>query len=117
MGDHEAAAIPGDVQVQSPVGDVLAQREVIEEASSLASIDRPPSELDNIPAPKVYHPFSLPVLALLAPASIFGTLARLGLSALVTYDGQSIFSLAYAQTIGCFIMGFALELKEPLGDL
>jgi fluoride exporter len=99
------------------VDDVIARRESIAEASSLATIDRPPSETENVPAPKIYPPLSFPVLALLAPASVFGALARVGLSALVTYDGQSIFALAYAQTIGCFIMGFAIELKEPIGNL
>ncbi|EGO01949.1 hypothetical protein SERLA73DRAFT_120601 [Serpula lacrymans var. lacrymans S7.3] len=49
------------------------------------------------------------------PASIFGVLARLGLQALVTYDGQSVFPLAYIQATGCFIMGVGLALKEPFG--
>ncbi|KAJ6599003.1 CrcB-like protein-domain-containing protein [Mycena vulgaris] len=47
------------------------------------------------------------------PFSVFGVLARLGLSSLATYSGQSIFSLAYAQATGCLIMGFCLALKEP----
>ncbi|KAJ7095447.1 CrcB-like protein-domain-containing protein [Mycena belliarum] len=47
------------------------------------------------------------------PFSVFGVLARLGLSALATYSGQSIFPLAYAQATGCLIMGFCLALKEP----
>jgi CrcB protein len=77
--------------------------------------------LDNSPGtelePKVYHPLSLPLLALLAPASILGLLARLGLVALATYDGQSIFALAYVQAVGCLIMGFGLGMKEPLEKL
>ncbi|KAJ7129599.1 CrcB-like protein-domain-containing protein [Mycena epipterygia] len=64
--------------------------------------------------PKSYHPLSIHVLALLMPFSILGVLARLGLSALATYNGQSIFPLAYAQATGCLIMGFCLALKEPL---
>ncbi|KAJ7638875.1 CrcB-like protein-domain-containing protein [Roridomyces roridus] len=47
------------------------------------------------------------------PFSILGVLARLGLTALSTYSGQSIFSLAYVQATGCLIMGFCLALKEP----
>lgn len=82
----------------------------------VASIDEPPSVHEGIPASKIYHPLAFPVLALLAPASIFGVLVRLGLQALATYDGQSIFSLAYAQALGCFIMGFCLQLKEPIGN-
>ncbi|KAF8845877.1 hypothetical protein BDN67DRAFT_919546 [Paxillus ammoniavirescens] len=49
------------------------------------------------------------------PASIFGVLSRLGLQALVTYNGQSVFSLAYIQATGCFIMGIALGAKAPFG--
>jgi fluoride exporter len=60
---------------------------------------------------------SLPVLALLAPASIFGVLARLGLLSLGTYDGQAIFPLAYIQAAGCLMMGLGLGLKESLGRL
>ncbi|KAF7977431.1 hypothetical protein HWV62_3584 [Athelia sp. TMB] len=97
----------------SDVGSALARHESVD-AESLASIDRPPSE-SKLPAAKIYHPFSLPVLALLMPASVFGVLARLGLQALVTYDGQSIFPLAYVQATGCFIMGIGLGIKEPFG--
>jgi hypothetical protein len=63
--------------------------------------------------PKTYHPLSFHVIALLMPFSVLGVLARLGLSALATYSGQSIFPLAYSQAVGCLIMGFLLELKEP----
>lgn len=106
-----------DERLPSDVGDIIARHESLSEASSLASIDRPPSVAEGLPARKIYHPLSFPVLALLAPASVFGVLARLGLDALTTYPGQSVFSLAYAQTLGCFIMGFALEVREPLGEL
>ncbi|KAF7355371.1 hypothetical protein MSAN_01453700 [Mycena sanguinolenta] len=64
--------------------------------------------------PKPYHPFSFHVLALLMPFSILGVLARLGLTALTTYSGESIFPLAYIQATGCLIMGFCLALKEPI---
>ena len=63
------------------------------------------------------QPFALSVLALLIPASILGVLARLGLLALCTYDGSSIFPLAYVQAVGCLIMGIALGLKESFGTL
>ncbi|KAF9009010.1 hypothetical protein BDQ17DRAFT_93447 [Cyathus striatus] len=80
------------------------------------TIDRPPSAQEKVPSSKTYHPFSFPVLVLLAPASILGVLARLGLVALATYDGQSIFPLAYAQSLGCFVMGFTFSLKGPIGE-
>ncbi|KAF8238738.1 hypothetical protein L208DRAFT_1387025 [Tricholoma matsutake] len=73
------------------------------------------SELSTQPPVKSTNPLSLHVLALLIPSSTFGVLARLGLLALGTYNGNSIFPLIYAQAVGCLIMGFALELKEPFG--
>jgi hypothetical protein len=48
------------------------------------------------------------------PASIFGTLARLGLEGLATYNGKAIFPLAYPQAMGCLIMGIALPLKDTI---
>jgi CrcB protein len=87
------------------------------DADSL-DIDRPPTvTIDEVLPSNIYHPLSLPVLALLMPASILGLLARLGLEALATYDGRSIFPLAYVQAVGCLIMGFGLALKEPMGRL
>jgi CrcB protein len=85
---------------------------------SPASIDRPPTVLEPTAQgpPRVSHPFSPAVIALLMPASVFGVLARLGLQALGTYDGKSIFPLAYPQAAGCLIMGIALPLKDTIGD-
>lgn len=99
------------------VGSALERHESVDDAASLASIDRPPSEETKLPPSKIYHPLSFSVLALLAPASIFGVLARLGLQALTGYDGQSIFPLAWVQFMGCLIMGFGLGIKEPAGQL
>lgn len=104
-------------QRRSDVGSILAHHESVSDADSLASIDRPPSDEQALPSSKIYHPFSLAVIALLMPASVFGVLARLGLEALVTYDGQSIFPLAYVQATGCFIMGLGLGMKGPFGRL
>ena len=61
-----------------------------------------------------YHPYTL---ALLIPGSIFGLLARLGINALVTYPGQSVFALAWVQGVGCFIMGFCLGLRESISEV
>jgi CrcB protein len=102
---------------RSDVGSVIAHHETLDQANSLASIDRPPSEAEELPPAKIYRPLSIHVLALLMPASIFGVLARLGLQALTTYDGQSIFPLAYVQATGCFIMGIGLGMKTPFGNL
>ncbi|KAG7449139.1 uncharacterized protein BT62DRAFT_985506 [Guyanagaster necrorhizus] len=84
--------------------------------SSIASVDRPPDSHEGIPPSKIYHPYSIHIVALLIPASMFGLLARLGLDALATYDGQSIYQLAYAQAVGCLVMGFAVHLKAPFGQ-
>jgi hypothetical protein len=83
------------------------------------TVERPPGddELEGIPASKTYAPLSFPVIALLMPASVFGVLARLGLVALMNYDGHAVFPLAYAQAVGCLIMGFGLGLKEPIGQM
>jgi len=99
----------------SEVGSALARHGSIPDAASLASIDRPPSLAEKLPPSKIYHPFSPHVLALLMAASVFGCLARLGLEALVTYDGRSIFPLAWIQVGGCFVMGLGLGFKDPFG--
>lgn len=78
--------------------------------------DDPPPEAAVRPPAKHSHPFSQHVLAILAPSGIFGLLARLGLEALTDYDGQSVFSLAWVQGIGCFIMGLAAGLREPISQ-
>ncbi|KAI0832369.1 CrcB-like protein-domain-containing protein [Trametes gibbosa] len=102
-------------RVHSDVGDVLARHTSVDDAASLASIDRPPSEEEKLPPAKIYPPLSFPVIALLMPASIFGVLARLGLQAITTYDGRAVFPLAWVQAAGCLTMGFALGMKEPFG--
>lgn len=85
------------------------------ETAEAETVERPPSRAEGIPSSKVYAPLSFPVLALLMPASVLGVLARLGLLALMDYDGHSVFPLAYVQAVGCLIMGFAIKLKEPMG--
>jgi fluoride ion exporter CrcB/FEX len=57
-------------------------------------------------------PYSPHILALILPFSILGLLARLGLQALASYPGQSIFPLAYVQVVGCFIIGLAIPMKD-----
>ncbi|WFD35089.1 hypothetical protein MCUN1_001938 [Malassezia cuniculi] len=51
-------------------------------------------------------------LALLVVGAIWGTLARLGLVALNTYDGQSIEPTIWAQAVGCLIMGWVTHPKN-----
>ena len=80
-------------------------------------VDTLPGAEEGLPPFKIYEPLSFPVIALLMAPAVFGVLARLGLVALATYNGQSVFPLAYVQALGCLIMGFCLRLKEPLGQL
>ena len=44
-------------------------------------------------------------------SSIWGSLARIGLSALSTYPGQPVFALIWSQFLGCAVMGFLLQDK------
>jgi len=77
--------------------------------------DATPEEVVG-PPPQLFHPLNWEILALLMPASVFGVLARLGLVALTSYDGESIFPLAYVQGVGCLVMGFCLALKVPISE-
>ncbi|WFD24511.1 hypothetical protein MEQU1_003213 [Malassezia equina] len=43
--------------------------------------------------------------------SVWGTLARLGLVGLTSYDGQSITPLVWAQAVGCLVMGWASHAR------
>lgn len=70
------------------------------------------------PSSKHSHPFSQHVIALIAPFAMLGLLARLGLEALTgNYDGKSVFNLAWVQGMGCFVMGLAAGLREPISQL
>lgn len=100
--------------------DLAAEARVVEDLDGTQQaerIERPPSVEEGIRPSKVYQPLSFPVLVLLMPASVFGVLARLGIVALMTYGGDSVFPLAYVQALGCMVMGFAVRLKEPIGQL
>jgi len=102
-----------------PTTDDASQISGLEEdarSPSVADISLPPAEEELTVPTRAYAPFSPEVIVLLMPGSVLGALARLGIEALVTYDGQAIFPLAWVQAAGCFIMGFALSLKREIGD-
>lgn len=111
----------GDIPLPATTNDEergSLECEAVSTTESAERIEQPPAEEEGIKLQyKIYPPLSFAVIALLAPASILGTLARLGLLAMTEYNGQSIFSLAYVQALGCLIMGFALRLREPIGQL
>ncbi|WVQ75880.1 hypothetical protein IAR50_005514 [Cryptococcus sp. DSM 104548] len=50
-------------------------------------------------------------------ASMLGCLVRLGLSALGSYDGAIIYSLAWSQGVGSAVMGLSLGLKNDIISL
>ena len=88
-----------------------------ERVDDVDRVDILPGAEEGIPLSKIYEPLSFPVIALLMAPAVFGVLARLGLVALATYNGESVFPLAYVQALGCLIMGICLRLKDPLGQL
>lgn len=53
----------------------------------------------------------------LVPMAMFGTLIRLGLTALADYNGRIVFPLIWSQAIGCAIMGTALARKSELTEI
>jgi len=85
---------------------------------SPAGLRQVPKEAPAVVEPplQLFHPLNWEILAFLMPASVFGVLARLGLSALTSYAGESIFPLAYVQGVGCLVMGFCLALKPPISE-
>lgn len=99
------------------VEEIAREADANELSRSSSRPDDPPPEAAIRPPSKHSAPFSYQSIALIAPGAIFGLLARLGLEALTSYDGQSVFSLAWVQGMGCFIMGLAAGLREPIAQL
>ena len=94
---------------ESPATDGgLEPNQGVQKGATLGEIVDPPQQL--------FHPLSWEIIALLMPASVFGVLVRLGLDALTSYEGESIFPLAYVQGVGCLVMGFCLALKVPISE-
>lgn len=56
-------------------------------------------------------------LSLIGIFSFFGTLIRLGLIAIGTYNGQSIFPLLWAQMVGCCLMGMFTVRKRCIEEM
>lgn len=54
------------------------------------------------------------IVSIIIPMAILGTLIRIGVQQLQTYDGAPVFGLVYAQWIGCFIMGIVVQAKAEL---
>lgn len=54
------------------------------------------------------------IAAAIVPWSIAGVLIRIALTRLQTYPGMPVFSLVYAQWVGCLIIGIATQYKKHL---
>ena len=72
-------------------------------------VSEPPEDRKELSPPGI---LSWEAIALLAPFGILGLLARLGITAIATYRNQAIFSLAWVQAVGCFVMGLA-QYQKP----
>ena len=99
-----------DTQSTSPTTTTAA-------GSALPTHRESDKALDPAPAAGTLHRITrhLAVLGLVAFASIWGTLAREGLVALNTYDGQSVAPLVWAQAVGCLVMGLAVGAnRKPI---
>ena len=73
------------------------------------SLARRPSITQRTPRQRLHE--DLTVASWITFLSIWGSLARIGLTALTTYPGQPVFSLIWSQLVGCAVMGFLLQDK------
>ncbi|KAG9005761.1 hypothetical protein FRB94_001327 [Tulasnella sp. JGI-2019a] len=118
---HEEDQEQHDVEIRSlEQPDVIAEEAGIElrQSRSLSRHNQPALTDPKQPntKPKPIGPLHPRFIALLMPGSVFGVLARLGLGGLTTYPGASIFTLAWVQVMGCFVMGLCLGIREPLSE-
>jgi CrcB protein len=81
-----------------------------------SDVTSPPPVAATAPPSRSYHPLSWHTVSLLAFPSVLGVLARLGLHSLATYDGNSVFALAWVQGMGCFIMGLAVGKRDAITE-
>ncbi|CAE6538475.1 unnamed protein product [Rhizoctonia solani] len=100
---------------ESQLEGSIQQHMVDSERQEPRATSPPPVAATAAPS-RSYHPLSWPVVTLLALPSVLGVLARLGIHSLTTYDGDSIFALAWVQGMGCFVMGLALGKRQAITD-
>jgi hypothetical protein len=79
------------------------------------TVERPPASDEGIPPSKTYAPLSFPVIVLLMPASVFGVLARLGLVALMNYDGHAVFPLRILRLLAVSLWALDLGSRHRSG--
>ncbi|KDN51112.1 hypothetical protein RSAG8_00741, partial [Rhizoctonia solani AG-8 WAC10335] len=104
-----SVAPPGGSQLEDKPPQSIADPERQEPRAT-----SPPPVAATAAPSRSYHPLSWPVITLLALPSVLGVLARLGIHSLTTYDGDSIFALAWVQGMGCFVTGLALGKRQAI---
>ncbi|KAG8734382.1 hypothetical protein FRC11_002324 [Ceratobasidium sp. 423] len=107
-----SVVLPGESQLEHKPQKPIADPERQEPRAT-----SPPPVAATAAPSRSYHPLSWPVITLLALPSVLGVLARLGIHSLMTYDGDSVFALAWVQGMGCFVMGLALGKRQAITDL
>ncbi|GAA6050628.1 hypothetical protein JCM3770_001496 [Rhodotorula araucariae] len=82
-------------------------------SASLPSKPRLQRSQDIPSAYRTTHP-AVSVASLLVFATIWGVLARLGLEWVGGFATRAVFSLVWAQMVGCFVMGFVTTKKNDI---
>ncbi|ORX62301.1 hypothetical protein DM01DRAFT_1403974 [Hesseltinella vesiculosa] len=72
------------------------------------------SQLLRQPSNDTVYEKKMVITFMIIPFSIAGVLIRIALQRLETYSGAPVFSLIYAQWVGCFIMGIVTVYKNHL---
>lgn len=110
---HARSARPSNADEQDPE---LAppHDETVQDEDELFRAQRPLVVSPN----RIYGVIEyLTSLSLLGIFSFFGTLIRLGLVAIGTYNGQTVFPLLWAQMMGCIFMGMFTVRKRCIEEM
>lgn len=91
-----------------PRPDLGNRKDTREHSEDKSPPSGPPSNPSNLPW---YH---FETLSLLAFFSLFGVLARLGLTALFDHPGATVFPVAWVQGTGCFLFGLIVHRRRQI---
>jgi fluoride ion exporter CrcB/FEX len=114
-GSIDLASGPDDSQYDQQSSRRFSLAEIPDIDHTLSFHSAEGGEPKEVPEPSIQlYENKLTIFAALIPMSILGTLIRLGLNLLETYNGSPVFALAYPQFVGCLIMGIAVKKKDVL---
>lgn len=114
-GSIDLASGPDDSQYDQQNSRRFSLAEIPDIGHTLSFHSAEAGEPKEVPEPSIQlYENKLTIFAALIPMSILGTLIRLGLNMLETYNGSPVFALAYPQFVGCVIMGIAVKKKDIL---